>query len=390
MPPHPYFPLVARLPDAHCVVKSEHVGGEDGWPISLRGEAGGSAADIDDAQRRLGDVVSGLLPLVALAANAAHEDPALVVAHGTAVSQSSPAEWIGYDWPPPSTHFPPHARTVPAKLVGALLQAADRYPSAGYHGRAVGLYPEALKYWTPESTLLAGEYLWMATEALSRGIVEAEAATSNMTPRHLARQRKVGGPDALYKLAREQTIFDGDLEALKALQDASDGFEHGYMPIPDVRSLAEPILERAARCVRRALVSVVDLAEVDATALLDPGFDQPRGLVPPMKILRGEIVVNDPTIAPSEIEDAVEMDWESRGEREVQRDADGNLTITGTTKVTLRGLPSGLGLTSIGSGMRVQGATAYRVGEPVIRRARAAAEAADALDQRPGSDPTGR
>jgi hypothetical protein len=364
-------PLVAQLPDVHCVVKSEHVGGEDGWPISLRGEARGTAADIDDAQRRLGDVVAGLLPLVALAANAAHADPALVVAHGTTVSESSPDEWIGYEWQPPSTCFPPPARPVSANLVGALLAAADRYPSDGYHGRAVGLYREALKYWTPESTLLAAEYLWMAAEALSRGIVEAEAAKGGMTPRNLARQRKVSGPPALYQLARKQVIFDGDAEALQALESASDGFEHGYMPIPDVRSLTEPILERAARCVRRALISVLDMPEAETKTLLNPDFDEPRGLVPPMKILRGELRLSDPAIAPSEIEDAVEMDWESPHEREVERNADGKLVITGTTKVTLRDVPAGLSLTVISSGMRVGGATAYGVGEPVVRRANA-------------------
>jgi hypothetical protein len=42
-------PLVAQLPGAHCVIKSEQAGGEDGWPVALRGDARGSATDIDDA-----------------------------------------------------------------------------------------------------------------------------------------------------------------------------------------------------------------------------------------------------------------------------------------------------------------------------------------------------
>lgn len=94
--------------------------------------------------------------------------------------------------------------------VGALLEAANRYRSGGYHARAVGLYREAL---TPESTLLAAEYLWMATEALSRGIVEAEAAQRNMTPGNLAQLRKVAGPRTLYRLAREEVVFTEDAEA---------------------------------------------------------------------------------------------------------------------------------------------------------------------------------
>jgi hypothetical protein len=362
-------PLVAQLPGAHCVIKSEQAGGEDGWPVALRGEARGSATDIDDAQRRLSEIVAGLLPLVALAANAAHADPALVVAHGSAPGESSPADWIGYEWPAPSTHFPPQARTVPANRVGALLEAADRYRSGGYHARAVGLYREALKYWTPESTLLAAEYLWMATEALSRGIVEAEAAQRNMTPGNLAQLRKVAGPPTLYRLAREEVVFAEDADALDALGKASEGFEHGYMPIPDVRALAEPILERAARKVRHALISVLDMPAADVTALLDPDLDEPRGLIPPMRILRGKLHVNDPNLAPTEIEDAVEMDWESEGERQIERNEAGDLTITGTTKAMMRDLPEGLALTVVSSGMRAQGATAYDVGDVVVRRA---------------------
>jgi hypothetical protein len=258
---------------------------------------------------------------------------------------------------------------VPADRVGTLLEAADRYPSAGYHARAIGLYREALKYWTPESTLLAGEYLWMATEALSRGIVEADAAGQNITPSNLAKLRRVASPSILYRQAREQIIFDEDQEALDALSKASEGFEHGYMPIPDVRALAGPILERAVRNVRHALISVLDMPEADTTALLSPDFDEPCGLTPPMKVLRGELQVTDPSLAPSEIETAVDMDWESQGERQIERDAAGNLTIAGTTKATLRDLPEGMGLTVISSGVRVQGATAYRVGDVIVRRA---------------------
>jgi hypothetical protein len=283
-------------------------------------------------------------------------------------SEPSPAEWIAYEWPAPNTYFPPQSRTVPANHVGALLEAADRYPSAGYHGRAVGLYREALNYWTPESTLLAAEYLWMATEALSRGIVEAEAAQRKITPGNLAQLRKVAGPPILYKLAREE-MFADDAEALDALSKSSEGFEHGYMPIPNVRALAEPVLERAARKVRRALISVLDLDATVAGELLDPDLDEPRGMVPALKVLRGEVRVTDPSVVPDRLADAVEVDWESQGEREVERNAEGRLTITGTTKATFRGCPDGVALTVTSSGMRVQGATDYHVGEPIVRRA---------------------
>jgi hypothetical protein len=361
-------PLKARLQGDECAVMTEHVGGKDGWPISLRGEVRASAENIEDAQERLPERVLGLFPLVALAANAAHAEPGLVVVHGLSPRPSEPVDWIAYEWEPPSNHFPPYARTVSPALVGALLEAADKYPSKGYHGRAVGLYGEALKYWTPESRLLAGEYLWMATEALSRGLVEAEAAKENMTPKNLAQQRK-SSVTALYKQAREQVIFPNDHEALDALEKASDGFEHGYMTIPDVRALIEPVLERAARHVRRALISSTGMPKDGEKELLAADYDEPRAMGPLIQVLRGRLEVRDPSAAPDEIEDAVEVSWEPQGARHVERDEKGKLAVTGTVTATAQGLPPGVRLSVDRRGVRGQGIRGIQVGEPIVRRA---------------------
>lgn len=361
--------LRVQLSEGLCTVVSEYVGGEDGWPLSLRGEIRGPASDLDDAQHRLSESIGALFPLVTLAANAAHVDPGIVVVHGLTPTESSPADWISYAWPPADSHFPPQARTVEARLVGSLLEAADRYPSDGYHARATAIYREALKYWAPESTLLAAEYLWMATEALSRGIVEAEATKAKITPSNLSQLRKVGSVQALYKRTREEVIFNEDAEALHALEEASDGFEHGYKTIPEVRALAEPVLLRAAHKVRHALISVLDMPEQDKAALLAEEFDEPRGLTPPLRVFRGELLVVDPTLAPEEIADAVEVDWEAEGRPQYGRSPEGKLTITGQTRMTMKALPPGITLALTAPGMRVQGATDYAVGEVVVRRA---------------------
>jgi hypothetical protein len=52
-------------------------------------------------------------------------------------------------------------------------------------------------------------------------------------------------------------------------------------PPQDVRALIGPILDRAARKVRHALISVLDMPEADTTALLRPDLDEPCGLTPP-------------------------------------------------------------------------------------------------------------
>ena len=249
---------------------SEYVGESSRWPLMLRAEIRGAATGLQDAQQRLGARAGSLLPLVALAANAAHADPALVVAHGLSPDVDQPAEWIAYEWPPASEYVPPHSRTIEPNLVGALLEGGDRFPSAGYHGRAVGLYREALKHWTPETELLAGEYLWMATEALSRGVVEAEATQRAITPQNLAQLHGVSGPPALYARAREQTIFKGDAAIVSTLQQASDGFEHGYRDLDAVREMLHPILLEVTKRVRQALIEVLALDPEHEKALLAP------------------------------------------------------------------------------------------------------------------------
>ncbi len=93
------------------------MGDTTGYPFMLRAEIPGPATGLDDAQRRLGDRAGSLFPLVALAANAAHADPGLVVAHASRPAVDRPAEWIAYEWPPASEHVPPHSRTIDPNLV---------------------------------------------------------------------------------------------------------------------------------------------------------------------------------------------------------------------------------------------------------------------------------
>jgi hypothetical protein len=130
--------IAVQLPVGSCVVVSEYEGGENGWPVNLRGELRGLASSLDDAQLRFKEPLGRVLPLVALAANAGVGDPQMLVAHALTPNDGRD-EWIGYEWRERSGGWPPAARLVEPELVGALLEAADAWPSGGYWGRAAGL-----------------------------------------------------------------------------------------------------------------------------------------------------------------------------------------------------------------------------------------------------------
>jgi len=67
------------------------------------------------------------------------------------------------------------------------------------------------------------------------------------------------GPDALRERYLRDEVFAGDDKALAAMRDASDGFEHGYMDINEVRDLIESKLARSMAFVRRSLVRAASI-----------------------------------------------------------------------------------------------------------------------------------
>ncbi|MGZ6565521.1 MAG: hypothetical protein ACXVH1_39385 [Solirubrobacteraceae bacterium] len=149
--------------------------------------------------------------------------------------------------------------------------------------------------WFPERLLMAGEFLYVAAETLSRFLLETRAAKRGITPTNLARLERAANKDALRATYLRDVIFAGDSGALEAMHAASNGFEHGYMAIQDVHGLMEPVLERSMTLVRRALIEAADAGAAAEQILLGDDFDEPRALVPPLHVITGQLARKDPT-----------------------------------------------------------------------------------------------
>ena len=201
--------------------------------------------------------------------------------------------------------------------------------------------------------LLAGEFLYIASETLSRFLIESRASAQGMTPKNLARLEKANGEKALRQRYLAQEIFAGDIEALEAMQQASDGFEHGFMAVQDVRGLLEPVLERSMAHVRRALIALSGLEGEDAERLLDDGYASPRGLVPAIVMVRGQLARKDEALPPEPMEGApVELDWQPL-KIEATKSPEGEVSLSFPAQAKVTKLPPNVELTLSGFGLRV-------------------------------------
>jgi hypothetical protein len=346
--------LTLTWPDAQVWLQSEYTGGRDGraYAVTIHGEIRGLADSIDDAQRRLSAVLTGILQAVALAGNAAVATPLMISAHGMDLSHPQP--FLGYRTPDGPEWFPPGNRRIDTAPVLAVIMALDTAYNApgGVHlGRAVESYQRALGHWVPEERLLAGEFLAIAAEALSRFAIESRAHQLGMTPKNLAQLRHAVDERELRRRFLADEVFTGDSGAEVAMREASNGFEHGYMQLRDVQGLLEPVLERSMGHVRRELVEALGLAPEAGRRLLDETYDEPRGLVPPIWVVGGELSRGDPAQDVPPMDGApIELAWKG-APLVADTTADGEVVITfPLTNITVERLPSNvsLGLTRVG------------------------------------------
>jgi hypothetical protein len=328
-----------RWSDANAAFQSEYTGGASAhaYPVTIHGEIRGGGQSIDEAQVRLGSAMASVFPMMAVAANAAVADPFPIVAYGTDLTDIQP--FLGYRNAKASEWFPPGLRLMDRDATLAFAMALLQLPSNGLLRRAIEFYARALGYWTPEQKLLAGEFLFIAAETLSRCIVEQRAAAKGITPNNLAQLHKVKY-SVLFSRVLSEDVFAGDAPALDAMKLASDGFKHGFLAADQVRQLIEPVLERSMGNVRRAIVMTLALgAELEAR-LLAPDYDEPRGLVRDIWVVQGELSRSDPSKSASLLDGkGVNLAWDTAVPVATEM-PDGQVFVTFPTQnIVIEGLP---------------------------------------------------
>jgi hypothetical protein len=344
--------LTATWPDADATLQSEYTGGEDGraYPVTILGEIRGEGQSFEEAHVRLANALGNTLPLIAVAANAAVANPLAVAAHG--LDLTDPQPFMGYRTPGANEWFPPGNRKIDTDATLALVTAVGTHPQTDLLHRAMESYRRALGHWVPEEQLLAGEFLSISAETLSRFLIESRAAARGITPKNLVRLNKLDSAGTLRREYLVDEVFAGDGDALTALESASNGFEHGYMGVDDVRGILEPVLERSFGHVRRALIAGSGVEDLMANRLLANDYEEPRALVPVITIVQGELSRQDPEQPAAEMDvGPIELEWEVSDPVAVKR-PDGKVDVTFVRKVTATKLPENCQLEISRFGMR--------------------------------------
>jgi len=338
--------------DAEAKIQSEYTGGADGhaYGVTIHGEIRGAGESLEGAEPRLSTALGDVLPLIALSANAAVADPLMVASHG--LDLNSPQPFVGYRTPSAWEWFPQGRRLIDTDATLELMTAIGNHPQADLLIRAVESYRRALQHWIPEQRLMAGEFLFIAAETLSRFLLESRAQSRGMTPKNLARLRGASSQDDLRRRYLTDEIFGTDNDAFEATEAASNGFEHGYMAVGDVRGLLEPVLERSMGLVRRALITEAGLPDAARDRLLADEYEEPRGLVPMIAFVRGKLERVDAQLPAPEMPGAdIELEW-SNDRPIAERSEDGEVSISFPFEITYAKLPENTHVRSDGFGMR--------------------------------------
>lgn len=166
-------------------------------------------------------------------------------------------------------------RVFELPLVGAVLDSLDSCPESETVRRAMEHYRLALDLWAPSMSIAVAEHLWLATETLGRAVRDRICRLRGLHKQELATSEKCRDLNDLDGLLRRREIFSADAVTYEALSDASQAYEHGYHDFERVRGIGEPVLQKAAAHLRRALLEEAGIGRSDLAALLAPPFEEP-------------------------------------------------------------------------------------------------------------------
>jgi hypothetical protein len=238
--------------------------------IDVRGV---STAPFDDAVTAYAQAGAAFLPLIALVANATVAGPDVKLAFDN--SPGRDRREFFQSFVPEKRGQPVPARRVDVQLALALFEAFKRHPETVRLHRAAESYRGALIDWRPGREPMALAQLYWGVEAVTKPTLMSEMARAGADSAD-AFAAKLGIPKRqLDPWIRRNVIFQGDAETYKKAKDASDGLEHGYLPFPQIHTLAADARDRTARYLREAILGLLDLHPTNRDRLISDPFDEP-------------------------------------------------------------------------------------------------------------------
>jgi hypothetical protein len=130
---------------------------------------------------------------------------------------------------------------------------------------------------------------------------------------------------------RRTVLFGGDEQAYSITKKASDGFEHGFIPLDELRVLARGTRDSSATHLRRAIIRLSGVPEPARSEMLRDPYATPIIGFPITKYLRGKLMGSGDPAAPGERYPSVT--WRTDIENFRRRD-DGGHDLRWNDKIT--------------------------------------------------------
>jgi hypothetical protein len=256
-------------------------------PRELWVDARGSAPSLSEAINAFWNAAQSLLTVVALSANAPIDDLDVHLAYDNTLGERE-REFFE-QFLPEERGIPRQGRRTNIAATVAVFQALAHHPENERLLRAVGQYHLALSNWKRGYETLALAHLYMAMEVLTPVARRERCQAEQLSVAELAAAWGIE-MQRLDSEVRLRLLFQSDAECYKQAREASDGFEHGFLPFHDVRARAAEVRDRTASYVRRAILDLARVDEVSRAILLSPPYDRPLEWWPLTQYLWGRLL----------------------------------------------------------------------------------------------------
>lgn len=266
--PSPFGPLQLLFQTRRSWLKDHQTPVPRGLWVEIRGQA----PTLRDALDLFPQIAGTVCPILTFVANAPTEP--LVPELAFDRSPDSPEREFFQQFLFDERLLPFVRPKFPGDSARALMELMSKHPDQDRIHRAMAQYHAAVQSWFVGGEIMALGHLYMAVEALTPVAIRSHLkAAGGISREKLATQWGVEVRH-LDSEARKRLIFDNDAELYSRAKEASDGFEHGYLPFQTIRQHAIATRNGAAKAVRRTILRLLAIPQAHAAVLLSPPFDE--------------------------------------------------------------------------------------------------------------------
>jgi hypothetical protein len=254
-------------------------------PRDLLVEARGSAESLHDAGELFGNAPLSISAIVSVAANATMGVPALELIFDINPESEEHEFLQSYNPDEPVIAVP--GRRIDLEIVRALVQALAHHPERERIQRAIAQYTEALQSWRPGREITCLAHLYMGIEAITKAVLRNHLA--GRSEQELVLEWGIE-PKFIESETRRRLVFRGDDVTYKKARGVSDGFEHGFSDLDEMRKPAIEVILKTGAYLRQTIIEILNIDATLQARALGPDYAKPRGPLVAVRYLYGTLL----------------------------------------------------------------------------------------------------